>query len=148
MFLGVQRSNFQLRLEFLQYALIVVFPELLGCVLARDSCEDLLSACPKSAGSPSNELGNAAHNQRVIAQMSLKRCSVLTWMLILELGQVVDIFVNYDPKVVWLIMRRYVTLREGLRHDEGEAMLAENSRGTRWSNEGKRGSRQWNVLMA
>jgi hypothetical protein len=53
-------------------------------------------------------------------------------MLILEFGQVVDIFVNDDPKVVWLVMRRYVTLGECLGHDEEEeAMVVENTRRTR-----------------
>jgi hypothetical protein len=61
-----------------------------------------------------NELRNAAHNRPVIAQRLSKRCSALTWVLVLELGQVVDIFVNNDPEVVWLVMRRYVTLGEGL----------------------------------
>jgi hypothetical protein len=42
-------------------------------------------------------------------------------MFILEFGQVVDIFVNNDPEVVWLVMRRYVTLREDLGHHEGES---------------------------
>ena len=69
-------------------------------------------------------------------------------MLILELGQVVDIFVNDDPEVVWLVMRRYVTLGEGPRHDEGEAMVVEKTLRTRWRNEGRRGRWRWNVLMA
>lgn len=69
-------------------------------------------------------------------------------MLILEFGQVVDIFVNNDPEVVWLIMRRYVTLGDGLGHDEEEATLVENTSRTRWRNEGRRGSRRWNALMA
>jgi hypothetical protein len=48
-------------------------------------------------------------------------------MLILEFGQVIDIFVNNDPEVVWLVMRRYVTLGECVGHDEEEAMLVENN---------------------
>jgi hypothetical protein len=48
-------------------------------------------------------------------------------MLILEFCQIVDIFVNDNPKVIWLVMRRYVTLREGLGHDEEEAKLANDT---------------------
>lgn len=69
--------------------------------------------------------------------VSLHRgCCLLTWMLILELGQVVDIFVNNDPEVVWLVMRRYVTLGEGLGHDEGEAISVVDTGREGWSNEG------------
>jgi hypothetical protein len=48
-------------------------------------------------------------------------------MLILEFCQIVDIFVNDNPKVIWPVMRRYVTLREGLGHDEEEAKLANDT---------------------
>lgn len=50
-------------------------------------------------------------------------------MLILEFGQVVDILINNDPEVVWLVMRCYVTLREDLGHveEKEEVMLAENT---------------------
>jgi hypothetical protein len=38
----------------------------------------------------------------------------LTRMLILELGDIVDIFVNHNPQAVALAMRRHVVLAEGL----------------------------------
>ena len=40
----------------------------------------------------------------------------LTWVLVLEFGEVVDIFVDDDVEVIGLIMRRHVCLREGLGH--------------------------------
>ena len=101
----------------------MIFPELLGCVLACDSCEDLLSTCPKSIQSPGKELCNVSMFDMDSFSRICSGSSLLTWVLVLEFCQVVDIFVNDDPKVVWLVMRRYVTLREGLGHDEerGEA---------------------------
>lgn len=41
----------------------------------------------------------------------------LTWMFILELGQVIDILIDDDPEAVSCVMRRNVALRESPRHD-------------------------------
>lgn len=41
---------------------------------------------------------------------------ILTWMLVLELGEVVDILVYDDPEVVRLVMRRDIAGCEGFRH--------------------------------
>jgi hypothetical protein len=41
--LGIQRPDEELRLVLLQDALIVILPELLGCVLASDSRENLFA---------------------------------------------------------------------------------------------------------
>jgi hypothetical protein len=49
-------------------------------------------------------------------------------MLVLEFGQVVDIVVNNDPEIVWLVVRCYVTLREDLGHGEEEVTVVENTR--------------------
>jgi hypothetical protein len=38
--LGVERSDLQLLLVFLEDAVVVVFPELLGCVLSGNALED------------------------------------------------------------------------------------------------------------
>jgi len=43
LWLGVEGSDLELLLVLLQYAFVVVLPELLGGVLASDSLEDLLS---------------------------------------------------------------------------------------------------------
>ena len=67
-------------------------------------------------------------------------------MLILEFGQVVDIFVNNDPEAVWLVMRRYVTLREDLGHD-GVAMLVENTRRGRRKGSSEGGKKEVNGGM-
>lgn len=48
----------------------MVFPKLLGSVLACDSLQDLLA----------------------------------TRVLVLKLGQVVDVLVNNDPEVIWLVV--------------------------------------------
>jgi hypothetical protein len=39
-----------------------------------------------------------------------------TWVVVLELGQVIDITVNSDPKRISLVMRRHVALAESLGH--------------------------------
>jgi hypothetical protein len=44
-------------------------------------------------------------------------------MLILKLGQIVDVLVDNDVEIIRLVMRRYVTLREGFRHNGGDATL-------------------------
>jgi hypothetical protein len=87
----------------------VIFPELLRGVLARDTGEDLLSACAIAASDHflcSLEDG-----------VGSKGCKGgNTWMFILEGGQIVDILVDSDVQVVWLIVCRDVCLREGFRH--------------------------------
>jgi hypothetical protein len=42
--LGIQGADLELGFVFLEDAFVVVFPELLGCVLSRDTSEDLLPA--------------------------------------------------------------------------------------------------------
>jgi hypothetical protein len=42
-------------------------------------------------------------------------------MLVLKFGQVVDIFINDNVEVIGLVMRRYVTRGEDLRHDGEDA---------------------------
>lgn len=42
--------------------------------------------------------------------------SVLTWVIVLEFGQVVDILINNDPEGVGLVMRRDVACTESLGH--------------------------------
>jgi hypothetical protein len=44
-------------------------------------------------------------------------------MLILKLGQIVDVLIDNDVEVIRLVMRRYVTLRKGFRHDGGDTTL-------------------------
>ena len=39
-------------------------------------------------------------------------------MLCLELGEIIDVFINDDPEVVRFLMRRDGTGREGLGHGE------------------------------
>lgn len=39
-------------------------------------------------------------------------------MLILELGDIVDVLVNHDPQAIALGMRCHVVLAEYLRHDD------------------------------
>lgn len=43
---------------------------------------------------------------------------VRTWMLILEFGQVVDVFIHNDPEIIGLVMRGDIALRESLYHLE------------------------------
>jgi hypothetical protein len=79
----------------------VVFPELLRGVLSGDPGEDLLAACEAASVGCSWPKGLGwAH----------------TWMLILELRQVVDVLVDGDIEVVWLVVRCDVCLGEGFRH--------------------------------
>lgn len=40
-------------------------------------------------------------------------------MLILELGDIVDVLVNHNPQAIALRMRCHVVLAECLRHDDG-----------------------------
>jgi hypothetical protein len=91
----------EFRLEFLEDAFVVVFPELLRGVLSGDPGEDLLAACEAASVGCSWPKGLGwAH----------------TWMLILELRQVVDVLVDGDIEVVWLVVRCDVCLGEGFRH--------------------------------
>lgn len=47
----------------------------------------------------------------------LEKCMSLTWVIVLEFGQIVDILVNNDPEGVGLVMRRNVACTESLGHD-------------------------------
>ncbi len=47
---------------------------------------------------------------------SRNRSSLLTWMLVLELGQIIDILIHDDPQVVRLRVRRDIGFGERLRH--------------------------------
>lgn len=38
-------------------------------------------------------------------------------MIVLELGQVVDVLIDDHPEVVWLVMRRHVVFGECFGHD-------------------------------
>lgn len=51
-----------------------------------------------------------------------------TWMLVLKLAQIIDIFVDDDPKTVRLIMRRNVALGEGFGHGAGDAETSTDAR--------------------
>jgi hypothetical protein len=42
----------------------------------------------------------------------------LTWMFILELRQIVNIFIDHNVQVTGLIVRRYIGSAESLGHDE------------------------------
>lgn len=41
-----------------------------------------------------------------------------TWMVVLEFGQVVNVFVDDDPKIVGLVVRGHVVLAECLGHGD------------------------------
>jgi hypothetical protein len=49
--------------------------------------------------------------------------TVLTWMLVLKLGEVIDILINDDVEVVGLVVRCHVGSGECLRHHEAKCML-------------------------
>lgn len=48
---------------------------------------------------------------------------VHTWVLILELGEVVDVLVDGDVQVGGLVVRRHVGLGEGFRHVVSVALV-------------------------
>lgn len=48
---------------------------------------------------------------------------LLTWVVILKLGQVIDILVDNDPEGVGLVMRRNVACAEGLGHGGRHCLL-------------------------
>lgn len=79
----VERADLELGLVLLEDALVVVFPELLGGVLASYTLKDLLAA----------------------------------GVIILELGQVVDVAVDNDVEVVGLVVRSNVADSKCLGHD-------------------------------
>ena len=87
----------------------MVFPELLRGVFTRDASQDLLSACAIIASDHFlRSLGNGVKSK------GWKGGN--TWMFILEGSQVVDVLVDSDVQVVWLVVRRNVCLGEGFRH--------------------------------
>lgn len=100
--LSVQAADLELRLVFLEDAFVVVFPELLGGVFASDAGEDLLAAY--------GEGGLLA----VLVEEGRWYEGRQTWMLILELGQVVDVLVDDDVEVGWLVVRGHLVGGEGL----------------------------------
>jgi hypothetical protein len=51
-----------------------------------------------------------------------------TWVVILELGHIVDILVHDDPKAVALVVRRDVSGLESLRHDDADEAVRSNRR--------------------
>jgi hypothetical protein len=87
----------------------VVFPELLRGVFARDAGKDLLSACAIAA---SDHVLCSSENG--VGDQRWKGGN--TWMFILEGRQVVDVLVDSNEQIVWLVVRRDICLREGLRH--------------------------------
>ena len=76
----------------------MVFPELLAGVFAGYSGKDFLAACE------GNGLLALACAKRTREGERRKR----TWMLILELGEIVDILIDRNIQVSRLVMRRDV----------------------------------------
>jgi hypothetical protein len=115
--LCVQRADLELGLIFLENTIIVVLPELLAGVLARDTAEDLLAAWQKA------DVSSLEQEKREAERLGQK----LTWVLVLEFGQVVDILVDDDVQVVGLVMRLDVAGGEGFRHGavEGRVIKAQ-----------------------
>lgn len=103
--LGVEGANQEFRLVLLEDAIVVVFPELLAGVLASNAGEDLLAACAP--------ISLVFGGDRDAGEGKIK----YTWMLILELGQIVDVLVDDHIKVSGLVVGGNVGLREGLGHD-------------------------------
>jgi len=98
--LGIQRADLQLLPVLLEDALVVVLPELLGRVFAGNALED--------------------YNLSVSSLEPLWALHTLlaARVFVLELGQVVYIFVDDDPEVVGFVVRRHVGGRKSLRHFE------------------------------
>ena len=71
----------------------MVLPELLGGVLAGNTLEDLL-----------------ATRMLILLRLSVARPLCAKRQTHLELGQVVDILIDNDPKAVGLVVRRNVCL--------------------------------------
>ena len=100
----------------------MVFPENFGGVLAGDSLQDLLATCGKGM-----LVDKATHNTIVDVPGSkggngknaTKRRANLhhTWVVILELGNVIDITIDDDVHVIALVVRRDVARRKSFRHD-------------------------------
>lgn len=116
--LGVERTDLQLCLVLLENAFVVVFPELLRGVLAGNTLQDLLAACntePRLArsGAEQSRRRDAVKGREEEGKEHRKR----TRMVILELAEVVNVAVHDDVEIFWLVVRRNVAGREGLRHD-------------------------------
>lgn len=114
--LGVEGADLEGLLVLLEDAGVVVLPELLGGVLAGDAREDLLAACrsPGARGLACNAI--ATRDQPSDHQLCCSSTEVRTWVFVLELGQIVHVFVDDDPQVVGLVVRGDVARLEGLRH--------------------------------
>lgn len=69
----------------------MVFPELLAGVLAGYSGEDFLAACKE------NDLLASASKEGV--EEKRKESRKRTWMLILELGKIIDILIDGNVKI-------------------------------------------------
>ena len=67
-----------------------------------------------SSGLPTNDARSPSSREAAAVCISILG---LTWMLILELGQVVDIFIHDNEEIIGLVVRRYVSRREDLGHD-------------------------------
>lgn len=81
----------------------MVFPELLRGVFARDAGKDLLSACAIAA---SDHVLCSSENG--VGDQRWKGGN--TWMFILEGRQVVDVLVDSNEQIVWLVVRRDICL--------------------------------------
>lgn len=84
----------QLGLVLLEDALVVIFPELFRGVLAGDPLEDLLATCTRHECPLAKDrflafiMGCARMFWLALAGI------MLTWMIILELGEVIDILID------------------------------------------------------
>lgn len=131
--LGVERADLQPGLVLLKHALVVVLPEHLGGVLAADALEDLLAAClgwwwwlaGGAADLPRLEsmwgaLCDATNPQREGQAESRERREgnggLRTWVVLLELGHIVDVAVDDDVQVLRRLVGGDVRRAEGLGH--------------------------------
>lgn len=127
--LGVERTNLKVLLVLLEDALVVVFPELLGSVLAGnplENCAGLVYRSESAIGAlqvllffPPVIVSNFSDNYRVSSH---------TGMLILEFGDVVDVLVDNDPEAVCALVSRNLGGGESLGHgDTSSKKVSERS---------------------
>lgn len=105
--LAVEGADHELLLVLLQDGLVVVLPELLGSVLSGNTLEDYCMSV-------------AIFFCSVYPLLPLTLLS--TRVLIGELSDIVDIFVNDDVQVFGLVVRGHIGRGESLRHGECDVM--------------------------
>lgn len=70
-----------------------------------------------------------------------------TWVIVLELGYIVDVLIDNDVQVVRLVMRRDVACLESLGHDDGHCLVRKSSVSRVWGIQRKEEDRKVTLAM-